>query len=116
MDYDQRANVGSQGNAGLNCSSGWATETELVRTFDRPTDIADAIILTVAEAIQQWPTLSATPPLYQFVDVEQLDGLFKTKAVDDSSWIPSVEFQFQGGRVTVLYGSSIHVIVDRNPQ
>ncbi|MFB6168168.1 MAG: HalOD1 output domain-containing protein [Haloferacaceae archaeon] len=76
-------------------------------------NVVDAVGAAVTDAIQQWPELSETPPLYQFVDVEKLDGLFKPKATDDSGWLPSAEFRFQGCRVTVLYGSSIRVIIRR---
>jgi hypothetical protein len=95
--------------------SGWSTDTELVRKFDRPINIVDAVCSTVDEAIQQWSELSETPPLYQFVNVENLDGLFKTKATDSSGWLPSAEFQFQSCRVTLLYSSSIRVIIERDP-
>lgn len=96
-------------------SSGWTTETELAREFDRPVDVADAVISTVLEAVEQWPELSETPPLCHFIDTEQLNGLFKTKAVDDSGWIPSIKFHFQSCRVTLLYGSSIRVIIECDP-
>ncbi|WP_394338288.1 HalOD1 output domain-containing protein [Halorubrum sp. Hd13] len=71
-------------------------------------------MFTIDEAISQWPELSETPPLYQFVDAERLNGLFKTKAVDNHGWAPSVEFQFQGCRVTLLYSSSVRVIIERD--
>jgi hypothetical protein len=96
-------------------ASGWTTDTKLVRGFDRPVDVADAVISAVDDAIGQWPELSESPPLYQFVDVEKLNGLFKTKATDDSRWLPSAVFQFQSCRVTILYGSSVRVIIDRDP-
>lgn len=95
---------------------GFTTESELVRVFDRPTNVSDAVTSTVTEAVDKWSELSSAPPLWEFVDTNKLDGLFKTKATDDSGWLPSAEFQFQGCRVTVLYGSSINVIVERNPE
>jgi hypothetical protein len=95
--------------------SGWTTDTELIREFDRPTTVEDAVVSTVLEAVEKWPELSETPPLAQFVAVENLNELFRSKATDDSGWLPSVAFRFQGSRVTVLYGSSIRVIVDRDP-
>lgn len=94
-------------------ASGWTTEAELVREFDRPVNVTDAVSLTIGEAIERWSELSETPPLYQFVDVEKLDGLFKTTATDDSSLLPSAKFRFQGCQVTLLYGSSILVIIQR---
>lgn len=96
-------------------ASRWTTDTELVREFDRPVDVADAVTLTVVEAMEEWPELSETPPLDHFVDAEQLDGLFRAKATDVSGWLPSVKFQFQSCRVTLLYGSSIRMIVERDP-
>ena len=36
---------------------------------------------------------------------------FKTNTTDDSSLLPSVKFRFQGCQVTLLYGSSILVII-----
>ena len=95
--------------------SGWTTETELVRGFDRPVMVADAVGVTIHEAIQEWSELSETPPLYQSVDAENLDGLFRPQATGDSGWLPSVNFQHQSCRVTVLYGSSVRVIVERDP-
>jgi len=71
--------------------------------------------LAVEDAIGQWPELSETPPLYKFVDTDNLNELFKAKATDDSGWLPSAEFQFQGCRVTVLYSSVIRVIIERDP-
>jgi hypothetical protein len=94
---------------------GWTTDTELIREFHRPADVTDAVVSTVGEAVEEWPELSETPPLYHFVDAERLDGLFKTRATDDSGWLPSTAFQFQGCRVTVLYGPTIRVIMERDP-
>jgi hypothetical protein len=96
-------------------ASGWTTETELVREFDRSVNIVDAVSSTVDEAIGRWSELSETPPLHEFVDVENLNGLFKPKATDDCGWLPSAKFQFQSCRVTLLYGSSIRVIAERDP-
>lgn len=93
---------------------GWTSDSELVREFARPVAVADAVVSTVYEAINKWPDLSNTPPLYDFVDVERLDGLFRSKAVDSSRWAPSVEFRFQSCQVTVLYGREIRVIVQRD--
>lgn len=92
---------------------GWETDTKLVREFARPVRVTDAVITTVSAAIATWPEVSETPPLYEFVDVEKLDGLFKTKATDDSKWLPSATFRFQGCRVTVMYGRSIRVMIER---
>lgn len=94
--------------------SGWTTETELVRGFDRPVMVADAVGVTIHEAIQEWSELSETPPLHRSVDAENLDGLFRPQATGDSGWLPSVNFQHQSCRVTVLYGSSVRVIVERD--
>jgi hypothetical protein len=96
-------------------AAGWTTDTELVRVFDRPVNVGNAVISAVDEAIGQWSELAETPPLYNFVDTTRLDGLFKTKATDDSGWLPSAKFQFQSCRVTVLYGSSLRVIIKRDP-
>lgn len=95
---------------------GWCTDTELVRVFDRPVDVVDAVVSSVAEAIERWPELSETPPLADFVDVAKLDGLFETKAVASSGNCPcpSAEFQFQDCRVTVLYGRTLRIIVSRD--
>jgi hypothetical protein len=114
QDSKGTAHTGNRTEMNTHSVSGWETDTKLVRTYDRSANIADAVTSTITETIERWPELSATPPLYQFVDVEKLDGLFKTKATDDSGWLPSAKFQFQGCRVTVLYGSSIRVIVVRD--
>ncbi len=96
-------------------ASGWTTETELVREFDRPVNVAEAVILSVTEAIDEWPELSETPPLYHFVDTDNLKGLFKSKATDGGSWLPAATFQFQSCRVRVLYGSTVRIIIKRDP-
>lgn len=118
MSNRQDSNTGSRvrdrGAPGVDDASGWTTDAELVREFDRPVDVTDAVVSTVTEAIGQWPELSETPPLHQFVDVESVSGLFKTKATDDSERLPSVKFQFQNCQVTLLYGSSIRVIIERD--
>lgn len=114
VSRDRNPNLASRREPNAQGASGWETESELVRTYDRPATISDAVTSTVMDAVRQWPELSETPPLYQFVDVEHLDGLFKTKATDDSGWIPSVEFPFQSCRVTVMCGSSVRVIVKRD--
>lgn len=67
------------------------------------------------DAVEEWPELSDTPPLVQFVNVENLDGLFETEATEYNGWPPSVSFQFQGCRVSVLYGPTIRVVVSRDP-
>lgn len=119
MSNDRDAGTGArargQSEANTHSVSGWATDTKLVRTYERPADAAAAVTSTIAKAVKQWPELSDTPPLYEFVDVDKLDGLYGTKATDDSGWLPSAEFQFQSCRVTVLYGSSLRVIVNRDP-
>ena len=94
---------------------GWTTDTQLVREFDRPFNVGDAVRSAVTDAIERWSELSETPPLYNFIDTDRLNGLFKTKAIDDSGWLPSTEFQFQTCRVTVLYGPVIRVIIEREP-
>jgi hypothetical protein len=106
--------MSNQSESGARGVSGWGTETELVRTYDRPVNVVDAVGVAVTDAIEEWPELSETPPLHRFVDGEQLDGLFGPEATDGSGRLPSVDFQFQGCRVTVMYGSSIRVIVRRN--
>jgi hypothetical protein len=118
MSNDGKLSVGSyaddRSEADARSVSSWATETKLVWTYDRPVDTAAVVTLAVGEAIEQWPELSDAPPLYDFVDVDNLGALFKRKA-EDSGWLPSAEFQFQSCRVTVLYGSSLRVIINRNP-
>lgn len=94
---------------------GWTTDAELVREFERPVNVADAVIFTVDEATDKWAELSEAPPLYHFVDAESLDGLFKTNAEDDSGFLPSATFNFQGCRITVLYGARVRVVVRRDP-
>jgi hypothetical protein len=96
-------------------ASGWTTETELVREFDRPVNVAEAVILSVTEAIDEWPELSETPPLYHFVNTDNLNGLFKSKATDGSNWLPAATFRFQSCQVRVLYGSTVRVIIRRDP-
>lgn len=95
-------------------AQGWETDTKLVREFPRPVNVVDAVTSTVSEAVAMWSHLSETPPLSQFVDVEKLDGLFKTKATDNTRWLPSAVFRFQGCRVTVLYGRSIRVMIEQD--
>jgi hypothetical protein len=95
-------------------TAGWTTDTELIREFDHPVDVADAVVSAVEIATEEWPEHSETPPLAHFVDVENLDGLFKTKATDDSGWLPSAAFQFQDCQVTVLYGPTVRVIIRRD--
>lgn len=94
---------------------GWTTDAELVREFGRPVNVADAVSFTVDEATDKWAELSKTPPLYHFVDAENLDGLFKTNATDDGGFLPSATFDFQGCRVKVLYGARVRVVVRRDP-
>lgn len=96
-------------------ASGWMTDAELTREFTRPVTVSDAVISAVMDAIEKWPELSETPPLYAFVDVENLDGLFKEKATTDHGWLPSAMFRFQGCRITILYGETIRVIIERDP-
>lgn len=114
-DPNTVSNAEHRGGTDAHSASGWTTDTELVREFDQPVNIVDAVSSTVDEAIQQWSELSETPSLYQFVEIENLDGLFKTKATDDSRWLPSAKFRFQSCWVTLLYGSSIRVIIERDP-
>lgn len=112
---DTVSNAEGPQEAGTHNTSGWTTDTKLVREFDRPANVGDATVSVIDEAVLHWPGLSEKPPLSQFVDVEKLNGLFKTKAVDDDRRAPSMEFQFQDCRVTLLYGSSVLVIIERDP-
>lgn len=104
--------MSEQQEAGSQRTPGWTTETELVREFDRPVSVTDAVVSTVTEATETWTDLSATPPLTHFVDPENLDGLFKTRATDGGS-PPSATFRFQTCRVSVLYGRTVRVIIER---
>lgn len=92
---------------------GWSSETELVREFARPANVTDAVSATVAEAVDTWPELSDTPSLFEFVDTEKLDGLFGKRATSDGQRLPSADFSFQGCQVTVLYGRTIRVVIQR---
>lgn len=94
---------------------GWTADTELVREFDNPASVVDAVIATVTEAIEAWPELSEDPPLFDFVDAEHLDDLFGPDATEAGRWLPSVRFEFQGCGVTVLYGRTVRVIIERDP-
>lgn len=95
-------------------ADGWTTGTELVREFDRPVVVSDAVIDSILAAVDAWPELSESPPIGEFVDVDALNGVFKTRAVDDTSHVPSLEFRFQQALVTVVYGSRVRVIVERD--
>jgi len=94
--------------------TGWSTDSQIVREFDRPVRVSDAVIETLMQAVEDWPELSRSPPVFEFVDADKLDGLFKTRAVEETSHMPSVEFPFQGALVTILYGSTVRVIVERD--
>lgn len=95
-------------------ADGWATQDTLVREFVWPTNVSDAIHETVADAVEAWPRLSEAPPLAAFVDADRFDGLVTERAVDEHGVVPSVKFAFQACRVTVLYGSVLRVIVERD--
>jgi hypothetical protein len=95
-------------------SKGWSTDSQIVREFDRPVRVSDAVIETLTKAIEDWSELSKFPPVAEFVDADNLDGLFKTRAVDDTSHIPSVEFLFQDALVTVMYGATVRVIIEQD--
>jgi hypothetical protein len=92
----------------------WSTDTQLVKGFERPVVVSEAVLNTLMEAVDHWPELSRSPPVFEFVDVDKLDGLFKTRAVEETGHLPSVEFLFQDALVTVLYGSTVRVIVERD--
>lgn len=70
--------------------------------------------MTVAAAIEEWPELSESPPLAEFIEAENLDNLFAAGSRENVGWIPSVMFEFQGCRVTVLYGSKLRVLIERD--
>ncbi|MFC7185988.1 HalOD1 output domain-containing protein [Halorubrum yunnanense] len=93
--------------------TGWSTDSQIVREFDRPVRVSKAVTETLIEAVEDWPELSRSPPVFEFVDADKLDGLFKTRAVDEASHMPSVEFLFQDALVTVMYASTVRVIVER---
>ena len=93
--------------------TGWSTNSQIVREFDRPVRVSEAVIETLIEAVDHWPELSRSPPVFEFADVYKLDGLFKTRTVDETSHMPSVECPFQDVLVTVMYASTVRVIVER---
>jgi hypothetical protein len=93
---------------------GWGAYTIIEREFDKSVRVSDAVLETIMKAVEDWPELDQSPPVYEFVAVDKLDGLFETRAAGDTSRIPSVEFPFQDAHVTVLYGSTVRVIVDRD--
>lgn len=93
----------------------WNTDTQIVRGFERPVVVSEAVINTLVQAVEDWSELNDSPPVAEFVDADNLNGLFKTRAVDKTSHIPSVEFLFQDALVTVMYGSTVRVIVERDP-
>ena len=94
--------------------TGWSTDSQIVREFDRPVRVSDAVIETIDKAVEDWHELSSSPPLFEFVDADNLDGLFKTRTVEKTSYMPSVEFVFQDALVTVMYASTVRVIVERD--
>jgi len=94
--------------------AGWSTDSQIVREFDTSVRVSDAVIAALIEAVEDWPELSLFPPVAEFVDADKLDGLFKTRAVDETSHTPSVEFLFQDALVKVMYGSVVRVIVERD--
>ena len=94
--------------------TGWSTDSQIVREFDTPVRVSDAVIETLIEAVEDWPELSRSPPVFEFVDADKLDGLFKTRTVEETSHMPSVEFLFQDVLVTVMYASTVRVIVERD--
>ncbi|WP_299269334.1 HalOD1 output domain-containing protein [Halorientalis sp.] len=114
-DSGVRKSPNEPGTGATHNASGWETATDLVREYDRPVSVGDAVHAAVIDAAEAWPEVSDEPPLQHFVDIERLDGLFKTKATDDSGWLPSVSFRFQGCQINVLYGAVIRVIIDREP-
>ncbi len=93
---------------------GWTSDTEVVREFDRPVSMVDAVTSTVGTATETWSELSEDPPLFEFIDVENLDGLFRSEAAR-GGWPSSVEFEFQGCAVTILYGRTVRVVIERDP-
>lgn len=92
----------------------WSTDTQVVRGFERPVVVSEAVISTLMDAVDCWPDLDKSPPVAEFVDADNLDGLFKTRAIDETRHIPSVEFLFQDALVTVMYESTVRVIVERD--
>jgi hypothetical protein len=66
------------------------------------------------DAVDCWPDLDTSPPVAEFVDADNLNGLFKARAIDETGHIPSVEFLFQDALVTIMYGSTVRVIVERD--
>jgi hypothetical protein len=95
-------------------TDGWATQDTLVREFVWPTNVSEALHETIADAVEVWPGLSETPPLAAFVDADKFNELVTERAVDDHRVVPSVRFAFQNCLVTVLYGSVLRVIVERD--
>jgi len=94
--------------------AGLSTDSLVIREFDRPVCVSEAVIETLMKAVEDWPDLSRSPPVFEFVDADKLDGLFKTRAVEETSHVPSVEFLFQDALVTVMYASTVRVIVERD--
>lgn len=94
--------------------TGWSTDSQIVREFDRHARVSDAVTETLMKAVEDWPELSRSPPVFEFVDADKLDGLFKTRAVAETSHIPFVEFLFQDTLVTVIYASTVCVTVERD--
>ncbi|MFB6252360.1 MAG: hypothetical protein ABEI27_11880 [Halobellus sp.] len=92
---------------------GWSTDEKFIREFDRPVGIEQALVSTVTEATQEWSELSATPPLEEFVDAERLEGLIKTKSLDTTDSLPLIQFPFQSCQVTVLYGLTVRILIER---
>ena len=69
--------------------TGWSTDSQIVREFDRPVRVSEAVIETLIEAVEDWPELSRSPPVFEFVDTDNLDGLFKACTVEETSHLPS---------------------------
>lgn len=76
--------------------------------------VSDAVALTVKEAIVQWAEIDEQQSILEVIELSQLDDLFKLPASDRISSLPIVEFSFQNCDVTVLYGQTIRVIINRN--
>lgn len=93
---------------------GWTRPTEIFWEFPRPMPVSDAVALTVAEAIAKWPEVREAQPLSEVIELSQLDNLFKLPASESVRPHPTTEFRFQNCDVTVLYGHTIRVIINRH--
>jgi hypothetical protein len=94
---------------------GWATDNQILREFDRPVTVSEALLATLLEAVDTWPELDEMPPMTKLANLDIINMLAEDWMPGDRKEFRSIEFKSGGLVVNIIYGAtSVRILIKRS--